>query len=61
MEMQPNKMYTVTKKIKIHTSPLYEAIVPLSGIFIKQTAAYLIFDGFKVRKRCVVTVEEVSE
>lgn len=58
MKMQPNKMYTVTKRIKIPTSPLVEVVVPQTGAFVKETAAYLIFRGFKVRKACVVDIKE---
>ena len=58
MKMQPNKMYTVVKKIKIHTSPLVEVVVPQTGAFVKETDAYLCFRGFKVRKACVVDIKE---
>lgn len=58
MNLQPNKMYTVTKKIKIHTKPLKVVIVPQTGLFVKQTESYLFFRGFRVRKDCVVQIEE---
>lgn len=58
MNMQPNKAYTVTKKIKIHTSPLVEVVIPQTGLFVKQTDSYLIFRGFKVRKSSVINIKE---
>ena len=58
MKMQPNKMYTVTKKIKIHTQPLREVITSQTGAFVKETASYLIFRSFKVHKACVVDIKE---
>lgn len=61
MKMQPNKMYTVVKKIKIHNKPLTEVIVPQTGIFVKETATYLCFVGFKVRKQCVVQIKEENQ
>ena len=61
MDMQPNKTYTVTKKIKIHTSPLVEVVIPQTGLFVKQTDSYYIFRGFKVRKNCVVSIKEEKE
>lgn len=61
MNMQPNKVYTIVKKIKIHTKPLCEVVDPQTGLFVKQTDSYYIFRGFKVRKECVVQIEEVNE
>ncbi len=58
MSMQPNKMYTVVKKIKIHTSPLVQVVVPQTGLFVKETDSYLIFRGFKVKKSVVVDIKE---
>ena len=58
MKMQPNKMYTVVKKIKIHTKPLTEVVVPQTGTFVKETATHLCFVGFKVRKSCVIQIKE---
>lgn len=61
MKLQPNKMYTIAKKIKIHTKPLQEVVVPQTGLFVKETASYYIFVGFKVRKNCVVDIEKVNK
>lgn len=58
MSMQPNNMYTVVKKIKIHTSPLVQVVVPQTGLFVKETDSYLCFRGFKVRKSVVVDIKE---
>lgn len=54
--MTPNKTYTVTKRIKIHTKPLAEIDVPMTGLFVKETDAYYIFRGFKVRKSVVTSI-----
>lgn len=61
MNLLPNKVYTVVKKIKIHTKPLTEVTVSQTGLFVKQTDSYLIFRGFKVRKNCVVSINEEKE
>jgi hypothetical protein len=61
MNLKPNKMYTVVKKIKLHTKPLVEIQVPQTGLFVKQTDKCLIFRGFKVRKCCVISVKEENE
>ena len=61
MNMQPNKVYTVEKEIKIHTKPLCTVIVPQTGAFVKQTDSYFVFRGFRVRKDCVVQIAEVNE
>ena len=57
MKLQPNKTYTITKKIKIHTKPLREVSVPHTGVFIKETAHSLIFRGFWVKKSVVVSIK----
>ena len=61
MKLTPNKTYSITKKIKIHTKPLTEVFVTQTGTFVKQTNSYFIFRGFKVRKSCVTQVQEVTE
>lgn len=61
MKLIPNKPYSVTKKIKIHTKPLQEVFVTQTGIYVKETNSYFIFRGFKVRKLCVTQVQEVTE
>ena len=57
--MQPNKTYTVTKKIKLHTKPLVECVVPMTGVFVKETDKWLIFRGFKVKKSVIQNIEKV--
>ncbi len=59
MDLIPNKKYSVVKKIKLHTKPLVEIEIPQTGLFIKQTGSYLMFNGFKIRKQCVVSIKEV--
>lgn len=61
MNLCPNKVYTVVKKIKIHTKPLREVCVHETGRFVKETKLSLIFSGFNVRKQNVVRIEEVKE
>lgn len=61
MKLQPNKVYTVAKEIKIHTKSLRKVVISQSGLFVKQTDSYFVFRGFKVRKECVVQIEEVNE
>lgn len=58
MKAIPNKTYTVVKRIKIHTKPLVEIEVPQTGVFVKETASHLVFRGFRVRKHCVVSIEQ---
>ena len=57
--MIKGKSYRVTKRIKIHTKPLVEVNITLEGVFVKQTKNHLIFDGFRVRKSNVVTIDEL--
>lgn len=59
MKLTPNKQYTVTKKIKIHTKPLVECVVLMTGVFVKETDKYLIFCGFKVKKSVIQNIEKV--
>lgn len=61
MELQPNKVYTLVKKIKIHTKPLREVCVQETGLFLRETNSSLIFRGFSARKQNVVRIEEVKE
>ena len=58
MYLKPNQVYTVVKKIKIHTKPLVEVVVPQTGLFVRETSKYFCFSGFKVRKDCVLSVKE---
>lgn len=60
MNLKPNNLYSVVKKIKIHTKPLREVVVSQTGLFVKQTDLYLMFVGFRVRKDCVVSVAELD-
>lgn len=60
MNLKPKHHYSVVKKIKIHTKPLIEVVVPQAGLFVKQTDTYLVFVGFRVRKECVVSVTELD-
>ena len=57
--MTSNKLYKVTKRIKLHTKPLREALTVQEGIFIRETAANYIFNNFWARKSNVVKIEEI--
>lgn len=59
--MESGKMYTITKKIKIHTKPLVEIVVPQTGLFVTETDKYFFFRGFKVRKDCVLYIENLED
>jgi hypothetical protein len=61
MNLKPNKLYTVFKRIKIHTKPLTEVDVSQTGIFTKETHSYLMFRGFRVSKSCVYKIQEANE
>ena len=54
-----NARYTITVKIKLHTSPLRELIYEKDGVFIKETDSYYMFEGFRVRKTNVIKIREV--
>ena len=50
--------YKVTKKIKIHTKPDVVANVVQTGIFLRETEKYYIFDDFRVKKSVVVKIQK---
>ena len=50
--------YNVTKRIKIHTSPLVEVRITLQGAFVRESTAQYIFDSFRVRKENVERIEK---
>ena len=58
--MEVNKLYEVTKRIKIHTKPLVICNVVLTGKFKKETDSMFIFDNFRVNKRVVISIKEVQ-
>lgn len=60
MKMAIGKTYRITKKIKIHTSPLAEVEVVKEGLFMKETAQSYIFDDFRVNKFVVIKIEELE-
>ena len=45
--MQSGKIYRITKRIKLHTKPLYEANVTVIGRYIRESEKWYIFDTFK--------------
>lgn len=58
-DLVTGKQYCVTKKIKLHTKPLFEVEVTRQGTFKKETKTYYIFDDFRVRKCNVILLKEV--
>ena len=58
--MTKNQEYKLTKRIKLHTSPLYTVEVTQQGLFIKETATSYIFDKFRVRKNNVAEIQAVT-
>ncbi len=58
--MTTHKQYKITVKIKVHTSPLYELIYERIGTLLKETQAYYVFNGFRVRKANVMNIQEVN-
>ena len=58
--MKTNKPYKITKRIKIHTSPLVEVEIVKTGLFMKETAKSYIFDDFRVCKSTVIDIEEME-
>jgi hypothetical protein len=58
--MTCKKDYVVTKKIKIHTSPLVEVEVVQTGKFVKETPKSYVFDSFRVSKDTFVKADDVG-
>ena len=58
--MEVNKLYEVTKRIKIHTKPLITCDVILTGKFKKETKKYFVFDNFRVDKSVLISIKEVQ-
>ena len=57
--MEVNKLYEVTKRIKIHTKPLVICNVVLTGKFKKETDSMFIFDNFRVTKSVLLSIKDV--
>ena len=53
--------YKVTKRIKLHTSPLREAEIVKAGVFKKETRKSYIFNEFKVKKQLLQKIEIVEK
>lgn len=58
--MKIGETYKVTKHIKLHTKPLREADVSITGRFVKETESYYCFDWFRVRKANIVDTKIVE-
>ena len=58
--MEVNKLYEVTKRIKLHTKSLVMCNVVLTGKFKKETKTMFVFDNFRVNKSIVISIKEVQ-
>lgn len=54
------KIYRITKRIKLHTKPLYEADITLTGRYVRESQNFYIFDTFKVKKANVIKIVETA-
>lgn len=59
--MKIGETYKVTKLIKLHTKPLRETNVSITGRFVKETESYYCFDWFRVRKANIVEIVKGGE
>lgn len=59
--MQTNKLYEVTKRIKVHTKPLVTYDIVLTGKFIRETKEWFIFDNFNVKKSVITSIKEKDD
>lgn len=59
--MKIGETYKVTKHIKLHTKPLHETDVSITGRFVKETESYYYFDWFRVRKANIVEIVKGGE
>jgi hypothetical protein len=60
-EMTKNQEYKITKRIKLHTSPLREIEISQQGRFVRETATNYIFDKFWTRKKNVIEIQAVTK
>ena len=58
--MQHGETYTIIAKITVHTSPLREIEYTKTGVFLKETSTYYVFDCFRARKRNVTNIISVE-
>jgi len=58
--MKAGKVYEITKRIKLHTKPLYEADIMLTGRYVRESQNWYIFDRFKVKKANVIKIVETA-
>lgn len=58
--MIPGWFYIVTLRIKSNTYPLRELEYDRAGMYVKETAKCLVFDGFKVRKDNIINIRRVE-
>ena len=58
--MTAGKTYKITKRIKIHTKPICTVEVIQTGVFVKETEKYYVFNGFRVRKDVVTVIKQIK-
>lgn len=59
--MQSGKIYRITKRIKLHTKPLYEANVTVIGQCIRESEKCYIFDTFRCKKDNIIEIKEENQ
>ena len=58
--MTAGKKYKITKRIKIHTKPIRTVEIIQTGVFVKETEKYYVFNGFRVRKDVATVIEQIK-
>lgn len=58
--LNPGKTYIVTKRIKVHTSPIRTEVVTKKGKFLRETKTLYVFDSFRVRKDVIERIEGIG-
>lgn len=59
--MIANKVYRITAKVKLHTSPLTVLEYEKIGRYLYSTKSYHCFEGFKIRKTNVLNTMLIAE
>ena len=57
--MTQGRKYEITKRIKLHTKPLYVGEIVQKGTFVQETEHHYFFDRFRVRKANIIRIREV--
>lgn len=59
--MTAGNPYKITKEIKLHTKPLRKTEIAKTGVFVRETPKFYIFDKFRVKKKNVKRLEGVGD